>query len=194
MERGWPERARLPDELKVYFEKKDELSFEDGILLRQGRIVAPTRLRDRILAMLHEGHPGIVAMKSMARFQVWWPGIDKEIEKHVNQCEPCQRNRQRPPEVPLIPWNVPTEPWTRIHVDIAGLFEDRYWLVIVDAHSKWLEGLQLVGSCLPVRFRHRRIGSVLLTKSDMAAPTRRAWDSVPIGITQISLQRWRQNF
>uniref|UniRef100_A0A5S6Q0K3 RNA-directed DNA polymerase n=1 Tax=Trichuris muris TaxID=70415 RepID=A0A5S6Q0K3_TRIMR len=156
MEKGWPERARLPDELKVYFEKKDELSFEDGILLRQGRIVAPTRLRDRILAMLHEGHPGIVAMKSMARFQVWWPGIDKEIEKHVNQCEPCQRNRQRPPEVPLIPWNVPTEPWTRIHVDIAGLFEDRYWLVVVDAHSKWLEVIPMrntVSTCVTKRLR-----------------------------------------
>uniref|UniRef100_A0A5S6R212 RNA-directed DNA polymerase n=1 Tax=Trichuris muris TaxID=70415 RepID=A0A5S6R212_TRIMR len=156
MEKGWPERARLPDELKVYFEKKDELSFEDGILLRQGRIVAPTRLRDRILAMLHEGHPGIVAMKSMARFQVWWPGIDKEIEKHVNQCEPCQRNRQRPPEVPLIPWNVPTEPWTRIHVDIAGLFEDRYWLVVVDAHSKWLEVIPMrntVSTCVIKRLR-----------------------------------------
>ncbi|KFD59170.1 hypothetical protein M514_28651, partial [Trichuris suis] len=73
MERGWPEKPRLPTELKIYFEKRTELSFEDGVLLRQGRIVTPTRLRDRVLAMLHEGHPGIGAMKSMARFQVWWP-------------------------------------------------------------------------------------------------------------------------
>uniref|UniRef100_A0A5S6QU82 Uncharacterized protein n=1 Tax=Trichuris muris TaxID=70415 RepID=A0A5S6QU82_TRIMR len=33
-----------------------------------------------------------------------------------------------------------------------------------------------------MRCRHRRIGCVLLTNSDMAAPTRRAWDSVPIGM------------
>uniref|UniRef100_A0A5S6QLD9 RNA-directed DNA polymerase n=1 Tax=Trichuris muris TaxID=70415 RepID=A0A5S6QLD9_TRIMR len=139
MERGWPEKTGIPTELKPFFDKKAELSFEDGILLRQGRIVPPTNLRNRMLATVHEGHPGIVAMKSMARFQVWWPGIDKEIETYVNQCEACQRNRQRPPEVPLLPWNVPAEPWTRIHVDIAGMFMDHYWLVVVDAHSKWLE-------------------------------------------------------
>uniref|UniRef100_A0A5S6QM35 Uncharacterized protein n=1 Tax=Trichuris muris TaxID=70415 RepID=A0A5S6QM35_TRIMR len=51
--------------------------------------------------------------------------------------------------------------------------------------------LQLVGSCLTVRCRNRRIGCVLLTNSDMAAPTRRAWDCVPIGIAKISSKWWR---
>ncbi|KFD54652.1 hypothetical protein M513_04352 [Trichuris suis] len=156
MERGWPEKPRLPTELKIYFEKRTELSFEDGVLLRQGRIVTPTRLRDRVLAMLHEGHPGIVAMKSMARFQVWWPGINKQIEMYVNQCDPCQRNRQKPPEVPLLSWNVPGEPWTRIHVDIAGPFENFYWLVVVDAHSKWLEVIPMkstTSTCVIKRLR-----------------------------------------
>eukprot|EP00731_Ephydatia_muelleri_P006906 Em0003g1154a len=36
-------------------------------------------------------------------------------------------------------WNVPTEPWQRIHIDYAGPFEGSSWLVVVDAFSKWIE-------------------------------------------------------
>lgn len=40
---------------------------------------------------------------------------------------------------PLHLWEWPEEPWQCIHVDFAGPFEDRMFLVAVDAHSKWPE-------------------------------------------------------
>eukprot|EP00731_Ephydatia_muelleri_P031413 Em0022g927a len=30
-------------------------------------------------------------------------------------------------------------PWARIHIDYAGPFEGKYWLIVIDAYSKWLE-------------------------------------------------------
>jgi len=38
--------------------------------------------------------------------------------------------------VPLFAWNVPSEPWSRLHIDFAGPFEKHMWLVVVDAFSK----------------------------------------------------------
>jgi hypothetical protein len=61
LERGWPPNtAELPPEMHTFFEKRQELSFEDGIVLWKGRIVVPEKLQDAILNSLHEGHPGIV--------------------------------------------------------------------------------------------------------------------------------------
>ena len=40
---------------------------------------------------------------------------------------------------PLQPWVWPTRPWTRLHIDFAGPKEGTMFLVIIDAHSKWME-------------------------------------------------------
>lgn len=37
------------------------------------------------------------------------------------------------------PLSWPDGPWKRIHVDYAGPFQGSMFIVIVDAHSKWLE-------------------------------------------------------
>lgn len=36
-------------------------------------------------------------------------------------------------------WEYPSKPWERIHIDFAGPIFEHIFLVIVDAHSKWLE-------------------------------------------------------
>ena len=44
-----------------------------------------------------------------------------------------------PQPAPLHPWDWPDTPWQRIHVDFAGPFEGKMFLVAIDAHSKWPE-------------------------------------------------------
>ena len=136
---GWPAKSSLPPELLTFFEKRDELSLDYGILLWKGRVVIPTSLRAAVLDMLHDGHPGVSAMRELARFTVYWPGLDEAVEKYVQNCSSCQEARAREPLVPLFAWNVPSEPWSRLHVDFAGPFEKHMWLVVVDAFSKWVE-------------------------------------------------------
>ncbi|KFD51396.1 hypothetical protein M513_07801 [Trichuris suis] len=74
--------------------------------------------------MIHDRPPGICAMKSIARFYVWWPGLDSDIERYVRNCSGCRENQPRPPEVPLFSWNMPSEPWARLHDDFAGPFKN----------------------------------------------------------------------
>ena len=89
--------------------------------------------------LLHEAHPGIVRMKSLARGYMWWHGMDKEIELSVKECPTCQSTRKMPPTAPLHPWARPSKPWSRVHVDYAGPLEGKMFLLIVDAYSKWME-------------------------------------------------------
>ena len=43
------------------------------------------------------------------------------------------------PVVPLHLWVWPVKPCSRIHIDFAGLFEVKMFLLAIDDHSKWLE-------------------------------------------------------
>jgi len=61
------------------------------------------------------------------------------IEESVSECNECQLNQSNPPTAPLNPWNWPSRPWARLHIDCAGSFEGHYLLILIDAHSKWIE-------------------------------------------------------
>ena len=54
-------------------------------------------------------------------------------------CSDCQVNRPMPVQVPLHPWEWPAQPWTRLHLDYAGPFMERMFLVLSDSHSKWVD-------------------------------------------------------
>lgn len=68
-------------DITVYRAFQNELSFYGNILLRGDKIVIPSTLREKILAAAHEGHPGIVAMKSRLRTKVWGPRIEADAKK-----------------------------------------------------------------------------------------------------------------
>ena len=70
-------------------------------------------------------------------------GIDKDIENLAKSYLPCLENKLQPAAAPLHPWIWPTTPWKRIHIDFAGPFLDEMFLVVVDAHSKWPEVIQM---------------------------------------------------
>ncbi|RVE45154.1 hypothetical protein evm_010177 [Chilo suppressalis] len=57
----------------------------------------------------------------------------------VKRCRKCQENRPNNPELPVYSWSVPDRVWERIHLDFAGPFEGKFWLVLADALSKWIE-------------------------------------------------------
>ena len=44
-----------------------------------------------------------------------------------------------PAPAPLHPWEWPGRLWLRLHLDFAGPFIGHMFLVLVDAHSKWLD-------------------------------------------------------
>ena len=52
-------------------------------------------------------------------------------------------NQNMPAIAQLHPWEWPSSPWERIHIDFAGPFMDRMFLVVVDAHSKWPEIVEM---------------------------------------------------
>ena len=93
-------------------------------------MVPPTGREFVMKQLTHDTHPGITRMKSL---YVWWPGIsiDKDIVSTVPKCQICQESH---PSAPLHPWNgrqYPGAVYTLVQL----------FLIIIDAHSKWIYAL-----------------------------------------------------
>ena len=126
------------EEFKPFRHRAAELSTESGVVLWGARVVVPRVLQETVLTELHEVHPGMTRMKSLARSYVWWPGIDSDIEVMVRQCGTCQAHQSKPAST-VHPWDYASEPWERLHIDHAGPMHGENYLIVVDSFSKWLE-------------------------------------------------------
>uniref|UniRef100_A0A8R1EPP3 RNA-directed DNA polymerase n=2 Tax=Caenorhabditis japonica TaxID=281687 RepID=A0A8R1EPP3_CAEJA len=134
---SWPKKPE--GKLKQFFDIRSVLSVVQNCLMFKERVVIPEALQKATLRQLHEGHPGIVRMKQLARSFVYWPRMDSDIEKLVAACTTCQIHGRTTRKVPLEPWTTPDRVWQRIHIDYAGPDNGQYYLVVVDAKSKWAE-------------------------------------------------------
>ena len=138
---GWPEQ--VAEAMQPYATRKSEITVEDECLLWGIRVIIPKRLQPEVLRELHRDHPGISKMKALDRCHLWWPHLDKEIEDIAKSCQSCQAVKQGPPAAPLHPWSWPAKPWQRVHIDFAGPFLGKSFLLTMDAHSKWPEVFEM---------------------------------------------------
>ena len=137
---GWKEVET--EEILPYVRRKEELCPR---WMSHVGVIVPSAGRSKVLDQLHQCHPGIARMKCLSRSYVWWPGIDKDIEIRIKSCTQCQQNQKTPAKAPFHPWDWPERPWMRLHIDYAGPFLGKMFLVVVDAHWKWLEVV-----CIPL--------------------------------------------
>jgi hypothetical protein len=135
---GWPNKIR-DSNLQPYYKCRLELSIERGCLVRGAKLIIPRALKNKILEELHRGHLGMNKMKADARLRFWWPGMAADIERRAAGCAECVRVRPAPPRAPLAPWPFPPEAFYRVHLDILGPAHGKYFLVMADAYSKWVE-------------------------------------------------------
>ncbi|XP_039764273.1 uncharacterized protein K02A2.6-like [Pararge aegeria] len=151
---GWPASV-VSNEEKAYFIRKSEICVDLGCLMYKYRVIIPSGLRKTVLRELHEGHLGMNKMKNISRNYVYWPNIDNDIEELCRSCPACRHVRDAPARAPLHPWEFPQHPWQRLHADFADCGGKRY-LIIVDAHSKWIEVVEMLKTTASVTINSLR--------------------------------------
>ncbi|XP_049283851.1 uncharacterized protein K02A2.6-like [Anopheles funestus] len=136
---GWPQNSSFSGELARFHARQESLSEIEGCILFGERVVIPRILQQRCLAQLHLGHPGIQRMKALARSHIYWPLIDEDIKEIVLTCQACQAAAKSPVHSTPVSWPDASAPWQRVHIDYAGPINGDYFLLIIDAFSKWPE-------------------------------------------------------
>ena len=134
----WPKNIKqVPPELQPYWTFREELTIEDGLILKGTRIVIPNKQQQAILKQLHEGHLGLNKCKLRAKETVYWPRLNNELENLVLNCELCLKystaKHKLEPSLAL-GQEIPLYPWTKLATDIFH-FEGASYLLIVDYTS-----------------------------------------------------------
>ena len=119
---SWPDlKSDLPSCLLPYFSHRDELTVQDGVILRGDRIVLPSSLRHDLKVKVHAGHHGIKSCLRHARDLISWPGMFNEIRAFVESCDTCATCCARQPEQPLLTHEVPSRPWQKVGADVFSI-------------------------------------------------------------------------
>lgn len=135
IENGFPKSClQASPEIRPYWNIRNELSSDGGLVLFRARLVIPKAARREVLNKLHASHQGIERTRRRARQTIYWPGIDSDILNMVQSCVSCQEKRPSLPQGPLMSDPLPT----RIFEDVsADLFQvgGRHYLVYADRLS-----------------------------------------------------------
>ena len=113
--KGWPpNKDAVPISLTPYFSYRDELTVQDGVILRGERVVIPAAMRPDIKVKLHAGHMGIKSCLRRARELVFWPGMSSEIRQYIESCDTCATHSDKQAAEPLFMHEVPGRPWQNV--------------------------------------------------------------------------------
>lgn len=128
------------DLLKPYHAFRAELGTVGDLIVRGSKLVIPKSLRQRLLELGHEGHPGRTKMQQRLRCSCWWPGMDEAIVRMVETCSGCRLVSQPSRPEPMMRRALPDKPWVDVAIDFLGpLPSGDYLLVIIDYFSRYKE-------------------------------------------------------
>ncbi|CAB4017096.1 Transposon Ty3-G Gag-Pol poly, partial [Paramuricea clavata] len=143
---GWPDNRKEASKLDnpskrvfhLYWNSRDELTYEDGIVYKGHRVVIPAAERQNTMKSLHQSHIGIEGTLRRARDTVYWPGITAVLKDYISKCGICNRYRPEQCKEPLHPHKAPEIPWEKVGVDLFEL-DGQTFLIAVDYYSGLFE-------------------------------------------------------
>ena len=127
-----------PQEIQPYWTFHEEMTTEDGLLLKGTCIIIPQSLHKEINQLLHTGHLGLEKCLNRAKQSMYWAGLYDELKDLITNCTTCLKfstwkptsNKQHTGH------KIPIHPWSKLASDIF-YFEGDSYLLIVDYTSQF---------------------------------------------------------
>ena len=154
LEKKWAYKFPMP----IWYKKAEELAkiavIRNNILWIKTKanlvIYVPYSLRHELMTSAHGdlmvGHDGVKKCKERITECYYWPDMDNDLRKHMDECLKCQVSKKAKFEktVELQPLPQCSMPNQRIHMDLFGPCKtsdagNKYVLTMTDAFTKYAE-------------------------------------------------------
>ena len=73
----------MPSEIQPNWTFREELTIEDGIVLKGIQTVVPNKKHQAALQLIHEGHLDLGKCKFRVKDTVYWPDLNAQFEKLI---------------------------------------------------------------------------------------------------------------
>ena len=138
---GWPQDiCDLLKEIQPYWTFHEEMTIEDGLLLKGPCIIVPQTLHKEMIQLLHTGHLRLEKCLNRVKQSMYWPELYEKLKDLISNCTTCLKfsaqkhtclfNRQ------YTEHEIPIHPWSKLTSDIF-YFEGDSYLLIVDYTSQF---------------------------------------------------------
>ena len=134
---GWPQDiCDLPKEIQPYWTFHEEMTIEDGLLLKGTHIIIPQTLHKEMIQLLHTGHLRLEKCLNRAKQSMFWPSLYEELKDLVTNCTTCLKFSAQKPTYNRqhVGHEIPVHPWLKLASNIF-YFEGVSYLLIVDYTS-----------------------------------------------------------
>ena len=136
---GWPDtKQEVPAEIRPYFDVRDTLNQENGVILKGERIVILSELRTDIKKRLHAAHLGYENMMRRARETIVWSGMSHDVKQMADNYVSCQELKPANRMETLLQHEVWNVPWEKIGCDLFEI-SGRNYLIVIDYFSNFIE-------------------------------------------------------
>ena len=136
---GWPKsKSGVPNELRTYYDLRDELTVQDALVFKGPLVVVPAALRKEMMASCHATHIGVEGCIRRARESLFWPRMSTELKEYVSKCDVCMAYRAQPGKETLQQHEFVARPWAKVGADLCD-FQSRTLLVVCDYFSNFIE-------------------------------------------------------
>ncbi|XP_059046435.1 uncharacterized protein K02A2.6-like [Achroia grisella] len=140
---SWPEKIEyLKDNLRRYWYYRESLSINNDIIFKNDRVLVPRSMVPVVLKYCHLSHKGIQGTLQLARDNVFWPDMTRDITNYVKDCRACNKVQKDNPMEPILLQDVPQRPWSIVATDLFHL-RGKDYLLIADAYSGYFDFKQL---------------------------------------------------
>ena len=137
--KGWPnEKNDLPFQAVPYYGLRDELTVQDGVIIRRQTVVIAASLRKEMKNKLLSSHMGTESCLRRVREYIFWPGMSAEIKQQVEAGEICRTFEMSQQKQTLMPHEVPSRPWEKVGTDLFE-FKNKSYPITVDYYTNFWE-------------------------------------------------------
>ena len=140
IQQGWSKTIKeVLKEIQKYWTFCEELTIEDGLILKGMRIVIPDAKREEVLKQIHEGHLGFNKCQTRAKETVYWLGLNEQLEQLILNCQlslKYSRSKDKVNPHTALGHEVPPVPWSKLATDIFH-YESQPYLLIVNYTSRF---------------------------------------------------------
>ncbi|KAF7647499.1 hypothetical protein LDENG_00171560 [Lucifuga dentata] len=137
--KGWPTTTQaVTPKLRSFWTYKEELTTDSGLIFKGNRVLIPDLLRSEFLQKIHSGHSGAEASLRKARKSVFWPGITRDVQNYIGNCNTCNSLQQKQPKETFTDHQIPSLPWSKLGMDLFALHRSHY-LIIMDYYCDYWE-------------------------------------------------------